>query len=103
MDLPADYRVFLLQLGGCFAGVSVHGLHNSAMLERESMVELTREFLADGSPLPQPCCVFSDDGSGNPMYLLPDGSAWLFDHDNGEHVKLADSLQALVLSHLPPL
>lgn len=100
MALPADYRAFLLHLGGCYAGVSVHGLRNSGLLGRESMVELTRDFLADGSPLPQPCCVFSDDGSGNPMYLLPDGSAWLFDHDNGEHVKLADSLQALVLEHL---
>ena len=103
MELPGDYRAFLLHLGGCYAGVSVHGLRNSGLLGRESMVELTRDFLADGSPLPQPCCVFSDDGCGNPMYLLPDGGAWLFDHDNGEHVKLADSLQALVLDCLPPL
>ena len=101
MALPADYRAFLRQLGGCYAGVSVHGLRNSGLLGRESMVEMTRECLADGCPLPQPCCVFSDDGSGNPMYLLPDGSVWLFDHDNGDHQKLADSLQAFVLSCLP--
>ena len=77
MPLPADYRALLRELGGSHVGVTVYGLRNSSLLEQRSMIDLTREFIADGWPLPLPCCVFGFDGSGNPMYLLPDGSAWL--------------------------
>ena len=100
MALPADYRALLRELGGRYVGVSVYGLRNTNLLEPRSMIDLTREFIADACPLPQPCCVFGFDGSGNPEYLLPDGSAWLYDHDNGETVKLANSLRELVLDCL---
>ncbi|ARU04956.1 hypothetical protein CCO03_09930 [Comamonas serinivorans] len=96
MRLPLSYRRFLGEFGGCWAGLDVYGLRNDDLLQSTSMVELTREFLDDGWPLPRPCCVFSIDGAGNPIYFDAVGQVCLFDHDLGQASLLAPDFDALM-------
>jgi hypothetical protein len=96
MRLPAAYRAFLREFGGCWAGLEIHGLRNDDVLEARSMLDLTRDFRADGWPLPARCCVFSFDGSGNPIYLDEAGRVCMHDHDAGQTVLLHASFAALM-------
>ena len=98
LDLVPDegYEEFVGRWGGCFVGVAVHAWDNARLVGRETCVELTTwardayGSLIDG-------LVFSDDGSGNPIWIAADGSVRLVDHDRGGAVtRLAPGFRSLL-------
>ena len=96
VPVPPDYAEFVARYGGCYVGVSVYGLINSASEEQRSVVELTRSFRESWHPLLDDALVFSFDGSDNPLWFDREGRVLLSDHDNGEVVVLAEDFATLL-------
>lgn len=91
-----DYVEFVSRWGGCFVGVSVHGWGNASLLGNETCVDLTLRARADFGALVDGL-VTADDGSGNPIWISPEGPVQLVDHDHGsEVVRLAGSFRELL-------
>jgi hypothetical protein len=104
VTLGADYREFIQTFGGAYAGLCIHAFSNGSAMGRETVVDLTRmgrRLLNHMGLFPEinSCYVISDDGSGNPIALCPNGEVWLFDHDTELKTRLAASLAQLIEEH----
>ncbi|CAB5723535.1 SMI1 / KNR4 family [Delftia tsuruhatensis] len=95
-----SYKLFLENFGGCYAGISIYGMHNNELLEKTSIAELTNDFKAGRWPIQGNYCVISMDGSGNPIYTTESGKIFLFDHDNGKEELLFSSFEEMLEFHL---
>ena len=97
MPFPAPYRALLLRFGAnCYLGVEIDDL--AQVVENTKWV---RRHFAQHETLPaellQQGIAFAGDGSGN-YFMLHDGAVWLPDHDSGECVREAESLEAFLLA-----
>lgn len=104
VTMGADYRQFIQAFGGAYAGLDIHAFSNGSAIGKATVVELTRMgrnlFNHMGMfPEINACYVISDDGSGNPIALCPNGEVWLFDHDTEQKTQLATSLAQLIEDH----
>lgn len=93
-----SYIEFLKKFGGYMGdGHIVYGL--IPLCEKgylsETIIEKTNFFKEYQKwPNIESWYVISDDGSGNPIGIDPEGKVWLSDHDAGfEQIKLADSFE----------
>ena len=94
---PALYRALLLRFGAnCYLGIEIDDL--TQVVENTKWV---RRHFAQHETLPaellQQGIAFAGDGSGN-YFMLHDGAVWLPDHDSGECVRKAESLEAFLLA-----
>ena len=94
---PALYRALLLRFGAnCYLGIEIDDL--AQVVENTKWV---RRHFARHETLPagllQQGIAFSGDGSGN-YFMLHDGAVWLPDHDSGECIREAESLEAFLLA-----
>lgn len=99
LTFSASYIVFLKKFGGIVYDYIVYGLipqptEESGFLNK-SIIERTKFFKEHQKwPGIENWYIISDDGSGNPIGIDPDGKVWLSDHDAGfKHIKLADSFE----------
>ena len=94
---PALYRALLLRFGAnCYLGIEIDDL--TQVVENTKWVRLhfaRHETLPTG--LLQQGIAFAGDGSGN-YFMLHDGAVWLPDHDSGECIREAESLEAFLLA-----
>ena len=96
-SFPALYRALLLRFGAnCYLGIEIDDL--TQVVENTKWVRLhfaRHETLPAG--LLQQGIAFAGDGSGN-YFMLHDGAVWLPDHDSGECIREAESLEAFLLA-----
>lgn len=94
---PALYRALLLRFGAnCYLGIEIDDL--TQVVENTKWVRLhfaRHETLPAG--LLQQGIAFAGDGSGN-YFMLHNGAVWLPDHDSGECIREAESLEAFLLA-----
>ena len=97
MPFPALYRALLLRFGAnCYLGIEIDDL--TQVVENTKWVRLhfaRHETLPAG--LLQQGIAFAGDGSGN-YFMLHNGAVWLPDHDSGECIREAESLEAFLLA-----
>lgn len=96
LSFNIEYKKFLKLYGGAGIGSQwVYGLKRQQSMGEVlwSVIENTKFFKETQKwPNIENWYVVSDDGSGNPIGIDPEGRVWLSDHDSGfEHIKLADS------------
>jgi cell wall assembly regulator SMI1 len=92
-----DYREFLSRYGGAMVGpYPVYGLSRAEPMDTRlwSVVDVTEHFRQQSWPGSDKWYVISMDHAGNPVGIDPDGMAISFDHDAGEMVLVAESLDA---------
>jgi hypothetical protein len=92
------YKRFLRMYGGASVpGHYIYGLRRQInMGERSWSVIHRTDFYKNVQKWPdiEDWYIVSDDGSGNPIGIDPEGRVWLSDHNSGfEKVKLADSFE----------
>ena len=58
-----------------------------------SVTQLTMYYRNQNWPGTENWYIVSDDGSGNPFGVDPEGKAWLSDHDTGEIVAVAEDFE----------
>lgn len=91
------YKKFIMVYGGACVGSNlVYGLRKQKDMGKELFNVLTINFFyrVQNWPDIENWYIISDDGSGNPIGIDPEGKVWLSDHDSGfEQIKLADSFE----------
>jgi len=93
-----SFIAFLKKFGGALLeGHVIYGLISSdqSSFLSETIIERTKFFKETQKwPDIENWYIVSDDGSGNPIGVDPEGKVWLSDHDAGfEQIKLADSFE----------
>lgn len=99
--MDKDYREVIEKFGGAYAGLDIHAFSNGSSIGKETVIELTNNARSicnevDIFPEINESLVIADDGSGNPIAVVPDGKVVLFDYDVGERQILADSFEKLI-------
>lgn len=90
-----DYIEFIKKFGGASAGLDIHAFHNSALIGRETVIELTQGFrnlLELHDQTMSGLYAISDDGSGNPILMNQHGHIFIYYHDSSEVEILYKSL-----------
>jgi len=97
LTFSKEFRGFVEKYGSAeFPGHTIYGTKElKYMGENKNVVDKTHFFkVTQKWPDIEDWIVISDDGSGNPIGLLPNGEVWLSDHDsNFEKIKLASSFE----------
>lgn len=98
IKFSASYKQFLLLYGGgCVADHYIYGLSRAEIMPTSlwSVIQNT-DFYKDKQQWPdiKEWYVISEDGSGNPIGIDPEGKVWVSDHDaDFEKTKLADNFE----------
>ncbi len=93
VPFPADYRRFLLELGGAMVGpYPIYGLRPVDVMGENSwsVIAETIRYRSEGWPGCENWVVISSDHAGNPVGLDADGKVWINDHDFGGVDRLAN-------------
>ncbi len=98
LNFSQSYRKFISLFGSALLPGQI--IYGSSYLEEmgsvnKNVVEKTK-FYKNYQKWPDidDWIIISDDGSGNPIGIKPDGSVWLSDHDsNFEQIKLANDFE----------
>ena len=95
-----DYIEFIKKFGGASAGLDIHAFHNSTLIGKETVIELTQGFQKLLELHEQPMnknklYAISDDGSGNPILMDQQGHIFIYYHDSSEMEMLYESLDSL--------
>ena len=80
------------------AGLDIYAFHNSTLIGKETVIELTQEFQKLLELHEQPMnklYAISDDGSGNPILMDQQGHIFIYYHDSLEMEMLYESLDSL--------
>lgn len=91
IKLSDDYIEFIKLFGGAYAGIDIHAFENAESIGKESVIDFTLD-LRKSHPEVQDTYVISDDGSGNPIMINPNGEVVIYYHDSGESEILSSSL-----------
>lgn len=89
---------FIKKFGGASAGLDIHAFHNSTLIGKETVIELTQGFRKLLELHEQPMnklYAISDDGSGNPILMDQQGHIFIYYHDSSEMEILYESLDRL--------
>lgn len=98
--LNDEYKFFLKTFGGCYLGLDIFAINNSDDMEQVTFIDLTKSYRKQGYLDIDDKYVISFDGSGNPIYMNSKGEVFLFDHNNGEQNKIANSLNELISNNI---
>ena len=97
----SDYIYFLKKYGGASAGIDIYSISstsNSTILGNENVIDQTiclwNEYSSHDNFL-KTLYVISDDGSGNPILMHPNGEIFIFYHDDFTIQKLYSNLEEL--------
>jgi len=85
LSFPAEYREFLLRLGGAVIGAyALYGLRPVEFMgDAWSVMDANRALRTEGWPGIEEWLIICEDGRGNPIGLAPDGQVRVVDHDCG--------------------
>ena len=78
--------------------MDIHAFHNSTLIGKETVIELTQGFQKLLELYEQPMnklYAISDDGSGNPILMDQQGHIFIYYHDSSEMETLYESLDSL--------
>lgn len=97
----SDYIYFLEKYGGSSAGIDIYSISsttNSSVIGNENVIDQTiylwNEYSQHNNFLKNLYAI-SDDGSGNPILMHPNGEIFIFYHDNFTIEKLYSNLEEL--------
>tara|TARA_R110002095_G_C4205578_1_gene235523 strand:+ start:82 stop:531 length:450 start_codon:yes stop_codon:yes gene_type:complete len=91
-----SYKKFLSLYGGALLEESsIYGLRKEEMMgdDNWSVTQLTLYYRNQKYPGTENWYIVSDDFSGNPFGVDPDGKVWLSDHDTGEIIQVAETFE----------
>ena len=90
-----QYIDFLMRYGGAnIEANDIFGLSKTEYMPAMwSVVDNTLHYRNQNWPGTENWYIVSDDGSGNPFGVDPEGKVWLSDHDSGEIVKVAEDFE----------
>ena len=96
-----DYKEFIQNFGGAYAGLAIHAFINGTSIGNETIIDLTnndRKLFNEANLFPEinKSLVIADDGSGNPIAIMPNGEMVLFDYDTEENQMLANSFEEFI-------
>ena len=99
--MDKDYKEFIQNFGGSYVGLAIHAFINGASIGNETIIDLTnsaRSLFNDANLFPEinKCFVITDDGSGNPIAIMPNGEVVLFDYDAEEKQVLSNSFEEFI-------
>lgn len=99
-----DYAEFLRRYGGATVGsYPVFGIRVAEVMgNRDTVVEMTRRFQAQGWPGTSEWYIISMDGAGNPIGVSQDGKVWISDHDVGEVSVIANDFEDFLVRRCLP-
>lgn len=100
VTLNEEYKFFIKTFGGCYVGLDIFGINNSEDLEQVTFIDLTISYRKQGYPNMEDKYVISFDGSDNPISMNDKGEVFLFDHDNGNCSKIANSFSELISDNI---
>lgn len=92
--LAGDYKEFVRRFGAGIVGpYAVYGLGRGTAMGKseDSALRMTKHFRDDKWPCTDRWLIVSTDHGGNPVGLDAAGCVWMFDHDFGGLIHLADS------------
>ena len=95
LPFPDDYTEFLLKYGGAEVGpYPIFGLRKApCMGNAYSVVAITTEFRRCKVPGNPNWLIISEDHAGNSVGLADDGKVYVWDHDFGQIVQIADGFE----------
>ena len=96
--MDKDYKQ---NFGGVYAGLVIHAFINGTSIGNETIIDLTnnaRKLFNEANLFPEinKSLVISDDGSGNPIAIMPNGEMVLFDYDTEEKQVLSNSFEEFI-------
>lgn len=99
--MDKDYKEFIQNFGGAYAGLAIHAFINGTSIGNETIIDLTngaRNLFNEANLFPEinESLVISDDGSGNPIAIIPTGEVVLFDYDTEEKQVLSNSFEEFI-------
>lgn len=99
--MDKDYKEFIQIFGGAYAGLAIHAFINGTSIGNETIIDLTnsaRNLFNDANLFPEinKSLVIADDGSGNPIAIMPNGEVVLFDYDTEEKQVLSNSFEEFI-------
>lgn len=99
--MDKDYKEFIQNFGGASAGLAIHAFINGTSIGNETIIDLTnsaRNLFNDANLSPEinKSLVITDDGSGNPIAIMPNGEVVLFDYDTEEKQVLSNSFEEFI-------
>lgn len=99
--LDEDYKEFIKNFGGAYAGLAIHAFINGTSIGNETIIDLTnnaRKLFNDANLFSEinESLVIADDGSGNPIAIMSNGKVVLFDYDTEEKQILSNSFEELI-------
>ena len=95
-EFSESYKKFIRLYGAAiFDGFFVYGLRKTLLMGDDcwSVIDLTMYYRNQHWPGTENWYIISDDGSGNPFGVDPEGKVWLSDHDAGEIVPVAEDFE----------
>lgn len=95
------YKEFIQNFGGAYAGLAIHAFINGTSIGNETIIDLTnsaRNLFNDANLFHEinKSLVIADDGSGNPIAIMPNGEVVLFDYDTEEKQVLSNSFEEFI-------
>ena len=108
LNFSKEYMIFIEKFGGAFVGpLPIFGIKPAPFMgdELNTVLSMTERCRQEQWPGIEDLYVVSEDLSGNPIGVDPEGNVWLIDHDFGfEKVLLAKSFnEFLVKAHTDTL
>ena len=99
--MDKDYKEFIQNFGGAYAGLAIHAFINETSIGNETIIDLTnnaRKLFNEANLFPEinKSLVISDDGSRNPIAIMPNGEMVLFDYDTEEKQVLSNSFEEFI-------
>ncbi len=99
--MDEDYKEFIRNFGGAYAGLAIHAFINGTSIGNETIIDLTnnaRNFFNNVNLFPEinESLVIADDGSGNPIAIMSNGKVVLFDYDTEEKQILSNSFEEFI-------
>jgi len=99
--MDKDYKEFIQNFGSAYAGLAIHAFINGTSIGNETIIDLTnndRKLFNEANLFPEinKSLVISDDGSGNPIAIMPNGEMVLFDYDTEEKQVLSNSFEEFI-------
>lgn len=91
-----QYKCFIEKYGGAILpGHYIYGLRKTLLMGNDiwNVIHLTKFYRDQKWPGTENWYIVSDDGSGNPFGVDPDGKVWLSDHDTGEIIQVAEDFE----------